>query len=134
MQCPCGSGQVFRECCEPYLLGASVPERAEQLMRSRYSAYVTGALDYLVATTHPKGRGRDLRAGYQASYEQIRWLGLEVLSSTQGGADDRSGKVTFRANYVQNGRHAVHCECSRFKRHGGRWHYLDGEVSDEALG
>ena len=54
MNCHCGSGVSFDKCCEPYILKKSAPERlSEQLMRSRYSAFVVGAVDYIYDTHHP---------------------------------------------------------------------------------
>ncbi len=99
-------------------------------MRSRYAAYVLGELDYLVRTTHPDRRGSDLKAAYQATYDSIQWIGLEVLSLFQGGETDKMGKVEFQASYVQGGQSSVHHEHSRFKRYAGHWYYLDGVISD----
>ncbi|WP_316830170.1 YchJ family metal-binding protein [Pedobacter aquatilis] len=40
MNCPCGSGLLYGNCCEPYLLKLKDAPTAEALMRSRYSAFV----------------------------------------------------------------------------------------------
>ena len=53
--CHCGSGKPYVKCCEPYINGEPAPT-AEALMRSRYSAYVVGAVDYLGETLHPDHR------------------------------------------------------------------------------
>lgn len=50
--CPCGSGDSLADCCGRYHDGAAAP-CAQSLMRSRYSAYVLGNVDYLVATSLP---------------------------------------------------------------------------------
>ncbi len=50
--CPCGSGNLLDACCGHYHAGTPAPD-AQALMRSRYSAYVLGLVDYLVATTLP---------------------------------------------------------------------------------
>lgn len=102
-------------------------------MRSRYAAYAVGEIAYLVETTHPSERQPDLEAGYRCTAESIQWIGLEVLGTFQGAAPDKIGKVEFKASYIQGGRRAIHHEKSRFKRHGGKWYYLDGVVSDLAL-
>ncbi len=52
--CPCGSGKGFDLCCEPYLAGKALPETAEALMRSRYSAYVRQLIPYLKETLWPR--------------------------------------------------------------------------------
>ncbi len=51
--CPCGTELTYSNCCEMFIRGKQLPETAEGLMRSRYTAYLTGAVDYLVATRHP---------------------------------------------------------------------------------
>jgi len=99
-------------------------------MRSRYAAYVLGLVDYLVATTHPSKRYKDLATSFQRTFESIQWMGLEVCGTSQGGAGEKTGKVEFKASYVQNGKHSVHHEHSRFKRHADAWHYLDGKIID----
>ena len=50
--CPCGSGNLLDACCGHYHAGHPAP-CATALMRSRYSAYVLGLVDYLVVTTLP---------------------------------------------------------------------------------
>ena len=52
--CHCGSGQSYESCCAPYVTGAEQAPTAEALMRSRYSAYVEHAIDYLGETLHPE--------------------------------------------------------------------------------
>lgn len=102
-------------------------------MRSRYTAYVLGLVDYLVATTHPTARYKELASAYQRSFESIQWIALEVCSTFQGGETDKTGKVEFNATYIQDGQTAMHHEHSRFKRHAGSWHYLDGKVTDPTV-
>ena len=58
--CPCGSGRAFTACCGPYLAGTALPETAEALMRSRYTAYARRDGAYLSATWHPTTRRVDL--------------------------------------------------------------------------
>ncbi|MEX0323785.1 MAG: YchJ family protein [Puniceicoccaceae bacterium] len=128
--CPCGSGMPFVVCCRRYISGDDKPATAEALMRSRYSAYVVGDIDYLVETTLPKMRLGNLRAGYRSTHDTIQWIGLSVLETKLGGEKDKVGKVLFRAFYIQGGESAVHEELSRFRRSGGDWYYVDGQVLD----
>ncbi len=134
MRCPCESGSDYTECCHPYHTGRFYASRAVELMRSRYSAYALGEIRYLVETTHPSARCTGLEATYRTSAESIQWIGLEVLSTSQGGERDKTGKVEFKADYIQGGAHSIHHERSRFKRHAGRWHYVDGQVDDQVVG
>ncbi len=114
--CPCGGAQ-YRDCCGRYHQGET-PASAVLLMRSRYSAYVLGLHDYLLATWHARTRPADLHDG-----EQARWLGLDVRAQREQGDE---ATVEFIARYKIGGRaHRLH-ETSRFLREDGRWYYLDG--------
>jgi len=97
-------------------------------MRSRYTAYVRGAVDYLLQTWHPRNVTPGLRADLEQLCRRIHWLGLEVLTTRQGQAADKVGKVQFRVTYLEEGKRQSHQEFARFTRHNGRWIYLDGVV------
>ena len=99
-------------------------------MRSRYCAYVRGQIDYLVATTLAAVRTTDLWVNYKSTADSIQWIGLEVISVSQGGAGDKTGKVEFKASYIQDGEPAIHHECSRFRRSGGHWYYIAGVMKE----
>ena len=103
-------------------------------MRSRYSAYVMGYLDYLFATTHPTSRKAGLMLALRSTYESTQWIGLKVIETFQGGERDVNGKVEFEAVYIQSGRKSIHREKSRFKRYAGKWYYLDGKLDERGLG
>jgi SEC-C motif-containing protein len=128
--CACGSGANYADCCEPFHLGKATAPTAEALMRSRYCAYVMRQIDYLVGTTLPAARTTDLWVNYQSTADSIQWIGLEVVATSQGGATDKTGKVEFKASYIQDGVRSIHHELSRFRRSGGAWYYVDGRVKD----
>ena len=128
--CPCG-GQRYATCCEPFHLGTARPETAEQLMRSRYSAFSRNLIDYLIET-HPSPEPMaERRQALKASNRGVRWTRLRISASEAGGSADLSGTVTFEAHYRQSGQTHVLRECSRFGREGeelvGRWLYLAAE-------
>lgn len=125
--CPCGSQKPYEACCEPYHLHRDAPT-CEALMRSRYSAFVFKRVDYLVETTHPSHRSKHLKEEIAHSCQNIAWTGLEVISTWQGGQNDKVGKVSFKAMFLQDGKEGIHREHSRFKRYGKAWMYVDGEV------
>ena len=127
MNCPCQSGKTYNHCCRPWHDGKAAPT-AEQLMRSRYSAFVFGLVDYLFETTHPNHRAKNLKADIASTCKGLAWTGLDVRDVWQGGEKDKVGKVTFHASFVQEGKNGVHVEHSRFKRFGKAWMYVDGEV------
>jgi len=45
--CPCGSARSYADCCGPVIAGAQRAGTAEQVMRSRYTAYVKKELAWL---------------------------------------------------------------------------------------
>ena len=53
--CPCGSKKEFGSCCGPIIAGTKKAETAEELMRSRYTAYVTHDIDHIVKTCRAGG-------------------------------------------------------------------------------
>ena len=88
-------------------------------MRSRYSAYAVGLIDYLLATWHPSTGPGELELS------PVKWMGLEVLRAEVSGD---AGIVEFVALCRVNGRAQRMHEVSRFVRQEGRWYYIDGQV------
>ena len=123
--CVCGSGAFYKECCGPYHDDSKPAPTAVALMRSRYAAFVYGKIDYLVETTLPAKRTANLKNQYRSTFESVRWIGLEVVSASQGGPADKTGKVEFKASYSEGGHISIHNECSRFRRKKGIWYYVD---------
>lgn len=119
--CYCGNSFPFQDCCEPYIKGIDNAPTAEKLMRSRYSAFATGAADYLVNTTHISKRRYHNKKEILAWSKANKWLKLEVLASTET-------TVTFKAYYLdENLKAQVHYEHSTFKFENNKWFYVDGE-------
>jgi SEC-C motif-containing protein len=90
-------------------------------MRSRYSAYVLGLIDYLLATWHPSTSPGDLELF------PVKWLGLEVRHAQVSGD---AGVVEFVARFRDNGCGVRLHEVSRFVRENGCWFYIDGQVQE----
>ncbi len=116
------AGATLGECCGPVIEGERDAATAEQLMRSRYTAYALADGDHLYRTWHPAGRPERVEPE-----PWVRWVGLEVLDTVAGGPVDDTGVVEFRAHWVagegrtrQGGE--VH-ERSTFARRAGRWLY-----------
>ncbi|QLF92607.1 YchJ family protein [Pseudomonas sp. ABC1] len=125
--CPCGSGDRLAECCGRYHTGHPAPA-PEQLMRSRYSAYVLGLIDYLHATTLPSQQARiDLDAIRQWSQEST-WLGLEVEECRLLGAQPEHAHVSFTARWHDMAGNHAHHERSTFVQRNGRWYFIDPTV------
>ena len=119
--CPCGLGAAYSRCCGPLHSGAAVATTPEQLMRSRYSAYVLLNEQYLRQSWHPATRPAQL--GLAA---EIEWLGLTIIDAPAPG--QREGWVEFRARLQTGGRLEQLHERSRFLHEEGRWLYIDGQL------
>lgn len=130
-QCPCGSGKTFSACCKPYLEGSAQPATAEDLMRSRYTAYVKKNIDYIQSTHSPQTRDSlDMEATREWA-EESQWKGLAILNTQEGGSQDSTGTVEFKAEYVQENRPYTHHEVSRFEKIDGTWFFVDGHPARE---
>ena len=100
-------------------------------MRSRYSAFCTKNIDYLVNTGHPSRRKPGGREQLQQTCLSTQWLGLKVVSVQADPENPEAGTVEFAAFYrAGTGGGQLH-ERSRFVREAGRWYYLDGEILPE---
>ena len=120
-RCPCQSGDPYGRCCGRLHRGEHAAPTAEALMRSRYSAFALGDVDYLRHSWHASTRPGDLSLD-----AETRWLRLEIVRTRAGGPFDREGEVEFRAIARDpDGRFVLH-EVSRFTRVDGVWQYLDG--------
>lgn len=119
--CPCGNADGYMRCCGPLHEGF-IAETAEQLMRSRYSAYVLKREDYLLATWHPSTRPTTLKLGAQQPAPS--WLGLTVKRHEADG-DNAIVEFVARLRYGGGKAQRMH-EISTFVREDGRWFYLDG--------
>jgi SEC-C motif-containing protein len=127
--CPCGSGNAYAECCQPYHLGKA-PENALALMKSRYSAYTHSIPEYIIYTTHP--------ANPSFMKDTIAWTNqimkfcknttferLEILDFKDGAVN---AFVIFKAHLKQKNQDATFTEKSRFEKVADRWLYLDGQI------
>ena len=125
--CPCGRRDAkgrpsaYVVCCGRYLDESLPVPDAEHLMRSRYSAFVLGRADYLLASWHTSTR--PVRLDLEPD---LKWLGLEVREHRPTDADH--AEVEFVARSRAAGRGQRLHERSRFVREEGRWFYVNGEI------
>lgn len=122
--CLCGSGLAYMDCCELYHTGQQFPATAEQLMRSRFTAYAKRNADYLMSSWDEAKRPKAI----DFSKETAEWQKLQIVSSKKGGEKDSKGIVEFKAFYRQDDVDCFMHEISRFIKTGGQWLYLDGVV------
>lgn len=125
LPCPCGSGTTTTACCGRWHAGEPAPT-AEALMRSRYSAYVIGLENYLLATWHASTRPTSLELAAQSP--KPVWLGLTVKRHENPTAETAVVEFVARMRIGGGSAQRMH-EVSRFVREDGRWYYIDGVVS-----
>ncbi|WP_458108325.1 YchJ family protein [Arthrobacter sp. R3-55] len=121
--CPCLSGELYDDCCARFHRGDADAPTAEQLMRSRYSAFVVMDPAYLLRTWHAS-----TRPGSIGLDSDMQWRRLDILNTAKGGPLDTTGTVEFAAHYRLDGERSVQRELSRFLRENKQWFYVDGDV------
>lgn len=124
--CPCrisssssSNQSLFSECCQPFLETAALPETAEQLMRSRYTAYVLENKAYLLSSWHPQTRPENMDFD-----THTKWLGLKIKHKKAGQAADKKGWVDFVARYRIGGKAERIEELSYFLKENNAWQYF----------
>ena len=127
LSCPCGS-VLYSQCCQPLHIGKTKAQSAEQLMRSRYSAFAKYEIDYIVKTT-ALGQQQALDVRAIADWSKAnKWLKLEIVKA-QEKLDKNHAQVEFKAHYVDQNSHTqqveIHHEISHFVRHENEWYFLD---------
>ena len=121
--CMCLSGEPYSQCCGRFHSGRAQAATAEQLMRSRYSAFVRLNEDYLLRTHYPSTAPASLDLD-----PAMEWRRLDIVATGKGGPFDTEGTVEFKAYYRHGKERGVLHENSRFVREGGRWFYVDGDI------
>lgn len=139
-KCVCGSQKEYSLCCEPYIKGVSLPPTAEALMRSRYVAFTLADIDYIEGSTDASAREEFDRDGTLEWAKSSKWLGLEIVSTKDGGPRDSTGVVEFLAKFHYDGADREHHERSDFRKREGKWFFVDGKLvqapakSDKTVG
>lgn len=123
LACPCGLGN-YAECCQPLHLGQAKAETAQQLMRSRYSAFAKQEIDYIVRTT-ARGQQHALDVPAIADWAKSnQWLTLEIVQA-QEKLDKHHALVEFKAHYHDGKQAQIHHELSHFVKFEHIWYFLD---------
>lgn len=123
MLCPCQSGKTYQDCCQILHQGQPAAN-AEQLMRSRYCAYVLQDIDYIVKTTVPNQQSRLDAAALKQWAQQTEWLGLEVVRH-QPNLSKIHSAVEFNAFFASEEGKQTHNENSIFVKIDERWYFVD---------
>ena len=115
--CPCGSGNLYDDCCGAIISGQRSAPDAEALMRSRYSAHVVRDFHYLHRTYLATAK---LPYTEEGITDATQWEKLEIHSHEP---DIKPGvsQVDFSAYFTENGRPGVMHEKSEFEHIDGAW-------------
>ena len=124
--CPCGTGNSYSACCEPIISGKKDAETAQELMRSRYTAFTLANVDYLMRSHSAKTRPVKERKNIERWAKSVNWLGLSILKTEAGEACNEAGYVEFKATFIENGKPGQIHENSHFMRENGKWVYVSG--------
>jgi len=124
--CPCGSNRPYTECCEPIISLRKEAATCEELMRSRYTAFTTANVDYLMHSHHTKTRQLKEAKNIKKWAALVQWMGLVILNTQGGAVKDDIGYVEFSAMYLDAGQLQQIHEKSLFKRENQRWVYVSG--------
>jgi len=124
--CPCGSSHLFANCCEPIISGKKEALTAQELMRSRYTAFTQANVDYLMKSHSAKTRPIKERKSIEKWARSVTWMGLTIIQTQAGEASDEIGYVEFKALYLENGKPQQIHEKSLFQRENGKWVYVSG--------
>lgn len=125
LMCLCGSQLNYSSCCQLFHEKEKFADSAEDLMRSRFTAYAMRKTDYLLNTWDVSKRPKEI----DFSKEDVVWTSLEIVSTKKGQVHDNKGLIEFKAYYKSDDEEYVMKELSRFKKQAGQWVYLDGLVS-----
>jgi len=138
MRCFCCSSKPFQACCEPFIKGDKTPVTAEQLMRSRFSAYATAQYAYILDTyTKEKQQGLSVDDLAQSA-QDAKWFALQVhdaqseeSAEPNTSATLHSDTVEFTAFYFEDKKMYQLHETSNFRVENGAWRYHDGTLHDD---
>ncbi|MCX2961175.1 YchJ family protein [Rodentibacter caecimuris] len=124
--CPCQSTKNYGDCCGLFHQHKALPETAEQLMRSRYTAYVLKDIAYIVETTVPSQQRLLATQVLQDWADSTQWLGLQILKTET--LTKQQSAVEFRAIFQGEEEEQSHQERSIFVKIEGRWYFVDPTV------
>ncbi len=123
--CPCGSVLTYVECCERIHKGTSTANTAEELMRSRYVAFTKADGEYLLKSHHASTRPVSDMNEIISWAKSVKWQKLDILHTNEGGMEDFSGTVEFKAYFKFKGKKDLIHENSRFIKEYGIWYYVE---------
>ena len=141
--CPCGSGEAYATCCQPFHDGQPV-DSPERCLRSRFAAFAYRLPRHIISTTHPDNRDyRTDRVAWartlnrEGLFDDFDFVRLEV-GDAEPGASEQESFLSFRATLRRRGGaedEMAFSERSRFVRtKAAGWQYASGDVTTDVPG
>jgi len=119
--CICSNEKNYDECCGLIISHQKKAQTPEELMRSRYSAYVNSDTSYLLLSTVKENQYEEDAQLIKEFSSQVEWLGLKILNT-------KNDTVEFKAYYRESEAIKVLHEKSNFVLENETWKYKDGEL------
>jgi SEC-C motif-containing protein len=123
--CYCTLPEPFEQCCAPFINGTQHPTTAEQLMRSRYSAYCQKNAEYIRATYASSQQQYHSIEDILLFAQSVQFINLEIITTSETLEDNY---VEFKATYIADNKICMLHEKSRFIKESEHWKYLDGDI------
>lgn len=141
-KCFCGSDQQYSYCCLPFIRKEIQPKTAEQLMRSRFSAYVVANGQYIFDTYAKSSQAAQSVQEINDWSESCKWIALQIHAASDITITDSVEQfVEFSAFYITDDTLCELRENSRFvlesavvvtgtesEKHEQQWRYIDGDI------
>lgn len=113
-RCFCGSNDDFPSCCLPYINQAVTVKTAEQLMRSRFSAYATSNAQYIYDTYAKSSQTAQSVKDIEDWSQSCVWIALKIHPLTKDINTPTEQFVEFSAFYITDNTLCELREKSRF--------------------
>jgi len=134
--CPCSSGKAYAACCAKLHDREREPLFGEELVRSRYSAFALGKIDYLYDTLHEdhpdKGKSREqVLFALRTASQSFKYMGLVIIESQPPDRDGQS-RVLYLARLFRKGEDVSFIELADFLNDGKGLRYRNGRTMEAA--
>jgi len=137
--CYCGSERLFSHCCQPLITYNKEAQTPEQLMRSRFSAYVMNNSQYIYDTYAKSSQASQSVKEINHWSEGSVWIALQIHFINNNDVtitDSPEQFVEFSAFYISDNTLFELRENSRFIIEDSdkeeskplKWRYIDGDI------
>lgn len=123
-KCPCGKNKLYKDCCGIIHNNVRLAKTPEDLMRSRYTAFVMADIEFLMQSWHSKTKDSSFKSKKNLFTwsKSVTWVKLDVLNSSM--KTPYTGEVEFKAFFYENGSLEYIHENSLFTIENKHWVYV----------